>query len=217
MSAVAHIKEYKTGRFYTDEFRGTSSWNGWERNNLLRNEGNGADGVPRFTDVAPALGADDDRDARGIAIADFDNDGDLDIVINHNPGATGDPVRARAKYLENEIGDRHQWLAVELVGGRGGNRDAVGAKIRATSGDLTLMQQVNAGSSYAAQHSQRLYFGLGGRTAVERLDVIWPSGLEETFTDLATRTLVRITEGEGLEVLALPGTVPNDGSAARIN
>lgn len=211
MSAVAHIQEYKTGRFYTDEFRGLSSWNGWEHNNLLRNEGDGADGVPRFSDVASSLGADDDRDARGIAIADFDNDGDLDIVVNHNPGATGDPLRARARLLENEIGERHQWLAVELVGAER-NLDAIGARVVVSSGDLKLLRQVNAGSSYAAQHSQRLYFGLGERTLVETLMVRWPSGLSEEFTDLESRTLVRITEGQGLEVLSLPGVVQRDDS-----
>ncbi len=162
MSAVAHIQEYKTGRFYTDEFRGLSSWNGWEHNNLLRNEGCREDGTPMFTDVAMALGAGDGRDARGVAVADYDNDGDLDIAVNHNPGATGDPMRSRARFLENEIGDRHQWLAVELVGGER-NRDAIGATVTVHSGDLKQLRQVSAGSSYAAQHSQRLYFGLGER------------------------------------------------------
>lgn len=213
MSAVAHIKEYKTGRFYTDEFRGDMSWNGWEHNNLLRNEGNGADGIPRFTDVASSLGADDDRDARGVAIADFDNDGDLDIVVNHNPGGTGDRERARARYLENEIGDRRQWLAVELVGAER-NRDAIGATVAASAGDLKQLRQVTAGSSYAAQHSERLYFGLGEHTVVDTLEVRWPSGLTEEFAGLASRTLVRITEGQGLEVLALPGTARIDDLTA---
>jgi hypothetical protein len=56
---------------------------------LLRNEGPDASGVPRFNDVAMATGADDIRDARGMATADFDNDGDLDIVVNNNPGDSG--------------------------------------------------------------------------------------------------------------------------------
>ena len=62
------------------------SWNGYERNVLLRNDGTDKNGVLHFTDVASALGADDIRDGRGMAVADFDNDGDLDIVINNNPG-----------------------------------------------------------------------------------------------------------------------------------
>jgi enediyne biosynthesis protein E4 len=167
----------------------------------------GADGVPRFTDVAPSLGADDDRDGRGIAIADFDNDGDLDIAVNHNPGDTGDRDRARPDLLINEIGDLHQWLAVELIG-QGHNRDAIGARVVATSGDLRQLRQIDAGSSYAAQHGQRLYFGLGERTTVDTVEVRWPNGRTVTVSDLAARTLVRITEGGGYEVGALPGSTP---------
>jgi len=203
VSAVAHIDEYKTGRFYTDEYRGQLSWNGYERNNLLRNEGPGADGVPRFVDVAPALGADDDRDARGVALADFDNDGDLDIAVNHNPGDSGDPSRAGAVFLENRIGDRRQWLAVELRG-TVSNRDAIGAEVVVEAGGTRQLGQVTAGSSYAAQHSQRLYFGLGATTRVDRLTVTWPDGSVEEFSELDARRLTRLVQGEGLEQVALP-------------
>ena len=79
MSAVAHIKEYKTGKFFRDEFRGDISWNGYEHNVLLRNEGPDANGTLEFTDIAMAAGADDDKDGRGMATADFDNDGRQDI------------------------------------------------------------------------------------------------------------------------------------------
>ncbi|HET9713344.1 MAG TPA: hypothetical protein VFP64_15735, partial [Pyrinomonadaceae bacterium] len=66
MSAVAHIKDYKTGKFYRDDFRGNISWNGYEHNVLLRNEGTAPNGTLQFTDVAMATGADDIRDSRGI-------------------------------------------------------------------------------------------------------------------------------------------------------
>jgi len=205
VSAVAHIDEYKTGQFYTDEYRGLMSWNGYERNNLLRNEGPGKDGVPRFVDVAPALGADDDRDSRGIALADFDNDGDIDIAVNHNPGDSGDASRAGAVFLVNEIGQRRQWLAVELIG-RTSNRGAIGAQVVVEAGGVKQIRQVTAGSSYAAQHSQRLYFGLDDQIVVNHLSVRWPGGQVEEFEDLDSRHLVRITENEGLEQLALPAT-----------
>lgn len=205
MSAVAHIDEYKTGRFYTDEYRGDMSWNGYENNNLFRNEGCDADGVPRFTDVAMALGADDGRDARGIAIADYDNDGDLDIAVNHNIGDHGPSDRANATYLRNDIGAARAWLAVELQGTLS-NRDAVGAMVTVITGDREQLRLLSAGSSYASQHSHRLYFGLGDRERIDRLTVRWPSGGSVTFEDLAVRQLVRIVEGEGIESLRLAGT-----------
>ncbi len=201
MSAVAHIDEYKTGTFYTDEFRGGMSWNGWETNTLLRNNGCTADG-PRFTDVSSALGAGQGGDARGIAVADYDNDGDLDLAINHNPGDNERLERRAAVLLENRIAGARGWLAVELTG-TASNRDAVGAVVIIEAGDLEQMRQVTAGSSYASQHSQRLYFGVGESNEIERLTVIWPSGTREEYTKLPARTLLRAVEGGGLEVLEL--------------
>jgi hypothetical protein len=180
------------------------SWNGYENNNLLRNEGCAADGTPRFTDVAMALGADDEKDARGVAVADYDNDGDLDIAVNHNLGDSGEASRGRATLLRNDIGERRHWLAVELVGTQS-NRDAVGAEVVLESGDLRQLRLVTAGSSYASQNGQRIYFGLGDRQSAGRLEVRWPSGLVETFDDLEAGWLVRLEEGVGQQILPLPG------------
>lgn len=198
MSAVAHIDEYKTGRFYTDEYRGDMSWNGYENNNLLRGEGCSESGVPRFTDVAMALGADDQKDARGIAIADYDHDGDLDIAVNHNIGDHGNAELAEAVLLRNDVGAARAWLAVELRGTTS-NRDAVGATVTVTTGDQQQLRLLSAGSSYASQHSQRLYFGLGDSERVDQLTVRWPGGGSETFEGLAARQLVRIVEGQGIK------------------
>ncbi len=201
MSAVAHISEYKTGRFYSDEYRGDMSWNGYEHNVLLRNDGCERGGAPRFVDVAMALGADDVLDSRGVAFVDFDNDGDLDLAINHNPG-DNDRQTVPASLLRNDVGQRRHWLAVELVGTQG-NRDAVGAVVYTEAGDLQQMRLREAGSGYASQHSGRLYFGLGDHQRVDRLWVRWPNGSEESFDRLAVDQLVRIIEGEGLEELPL--------------
>ena len=180
------------------------SWNGWEANNLLRNEGLGEDGVPRFSDVALAHGAIKDGDARGVAVADFDNDGDLDLVVNHNPGDNDIIERRKAAFLRNRVGETRSWLAVELRGTRS-NRDGVGAVVTIEAGGERQLRQRTLGSSFASQHGQRLYFGLGEQILVERLTVSWPSGLVEEFTDLESRRLVRITEGEGIEVSSLQG------------
>ena len=213
MSAVAHIDEYKKGTFYGDEFRGQMSWNGWEANNLLRNEGPGADGIPRFSDVALAHGAIRSGDARGVAAADYDNDGDLDLAINHNPGDNELVERRKAAFLRNRIGETRSWLAVELRGTRS-NRDGVGAMVTLETAGERQLRQRTAGSSFASQQSQRLYFGLGNHRRVDRLTVRWPSGLVEELTDLEARQLVRITEGEGFEVSGLAGTRASEGAAA---
>ncbi len=222
MSAVAHIKEYKTGKFYRDEFRGDISWNGYEHNVLLRNEGDAmelsvkdtataktkeAKGL-RFTDTAMATGADDVKDGRGMAIADFDNDGALDIVINNNPGDNGDPRRARPTLLHNNVGERRSWLAVELEGTRS-NRDAVGATVTIDTGGKKQLRLVSAGSGFASQNSARLYFGLDDQTQIDALTVRWPGGQVERFEKVAdksimARQLLRIKEGQGIQSRSLP-------------
>ena len=208
MSAVAHIKEYKTGKFFRDDFRGDISWNGYEHNVLLRNEGPDANGTLQFTDIAMAVGADDDKDGRGMATADFDNDGDLDIVINNNPGDSGDPDRARAVLLRNNVGQQRSWLAVELEGVES-NRDAVGALVTIERNGRKQVRLVTAGSGFSSQHSARLYFGLNDQTQVDALTVRWPKGRLERFEKIAehaiaARQLIRIKEGAGIEARGLP-------------
>jgi hypothetical protein len=219
LSAVAHIKDYKTGKFYRDEFRGDISWNGYEHNVLLRNEGtkdNSAhdaaqeeDGTLEFTDVAMATGADDIKDDRGVATADFDNDGDLDIFINTNPGDSGDPAKAHPVLLRNNVGQQRNWLAVELEGTGSSNRDAVGAMVTIETKAGKQLRLVTAGSSFASQQSSRLYFGLDRETQVNAITVLWPDGRAERFEQaqgqaLTARQLVRITEAKGIEAHALP-------------
>jgi len=204
LSAVAHINDYKTGKFYRDEFRGDISWNGYEHNVLLRNEGPAPDGKLQFTDVAMATGADDIRDARGTATADFDNDGDLDVVINNNPGDSGRAELSRATLLRNNVGERRNWLAIELRGTES-NHDAVGASVTVEAGGQKFTRLVSAGSGFASQQSGRLYFGLGDKTQVDVVTVHWPKGGIEKFTKaVAARQLIRITEGKDFQVSELP-------------
>ncbi len=208
MSAVAHIKDYKSGKFYQDEFRGDISWNGYEHKVLLRNEGKDSNGTLQFTDIAMALGADDIKDVRGMAIADFDNDGALDIIMNSNPGDSGDATKARPALLRNNIGSRRNWLAVELTGTQS-NRDAVGAMVTIETGGEKQLRLVSAGSGFASQNSERLYFGLNDKTQIDALTVRWPSGRVERFKTIGDRSIearhvIRITEGTRIDQLTLP-------------
>ncbi len=155
-----------------------------------------------------AVGADDIRDARGMATADFDNDGDLDIVVNNNPGDSGRAELARATLLRNNVGAQHNWLAVELQGTKS-NRDAVGATVTVETGAEKQVRLVGVGSGFASQHSTRLYFGLGGRESVSAVTLRWPSGRVERFEKvgdrpIGARRLLRFVEGEGAEAVALP-------------
>jgi len=200
VSAVAHIDDYKAGKFFSEEFRGDMSWNGYEHNVLLRNLGPDETGVPRYADVAMALGADGMLDARGIAVFDYDNDGDLDVAINHNPG-DNDREWVPVSLLENRSGSSANALTVALVGTTA-NRDAVGARVTAVIGDLRMTRLIG-GSSYASQHDDRAHFGLADHDRVDTLIVRWPGGGEARFEDIAAGA-VRIVEGRGLEPIDLP-------------
>ena len=153
-----------------------------------------------FSNVAMAMGADDINDARGLALADFDNDGDLDMIVSN---CAGDRTLNRSlppTLLRNDLGQKRRWLAVELTGTKS-NRDAVGAvvtlRLTGEAGTMTLMRHVGAGSSYASQHSNRLHFGLGQHAAVTSLEVRWPSGRKTNLSEVDADQLLHIVEDAG--------------------
>ena len=142
-----------------------------------------------------------------MAVADFDNDGALDIIMNSNPGDSGDPTKARPALLRNNIGSKRNWLAVELVGTQS-NRDAVGAMVTIETAGAKQLRLVSAGSGFASQNTERLYFGLNDKTLVDVLTVRWPSGRIETFRSIGDQPInanrvIRITEGTQIDQAAL--------------
>ena len=90
----------------------------------------------------------------------------------------------------------HHWLVVRLIGTRS-NRNAIGARVRVTTGEVTQIREVQGGGSYLSQNDFRLHVGLGAAAVVDRIEVRWPNGLEEAWTGVAPDRLLTLREGEG--------------------
>ena len=125
--------------------------------------------------------------SRGSAFADIDNDGDLDAFISNN--------NQRPFLLRNDGGNRNHWIAVKTIG-RVSNRDGIGAQVKVISGDLVQIEEVRSGSSYLSQNDLRLYFGLGRRERVDRVEIRWPSGIVQTLEEMAIDSIHRVEEPE---------------------
>ncbi len=122
---------------------------------------------------------------RGTAFGDYDNDGDLDIlVLNNNEPAI---------LLRNDGGNQNNWLHIKLVGTKS-NRDGIGARVTLTAGGLTQIREVVAGSSVMSQSSLEVEFGLGNNTKAERIHIRWPSGIVQTLKDVPANQLITVIE-----------------------
>jgi enediyne biosynthesis protein E4 len=160
---------------------------------VYRNVGN-----RKFEDVSAKLGRALQKPvvARGIAYADFDNDGDLDLVITTNNGP--------ARLLRNDNANQNDMLRVRLIGTKS-NRDGIGAKVTlTTSTGAAMTRMVKGGSSYLSQSELLLTFGLGkpGSAKIVRMQIVWPSRRKDTITDLKPNQFVTIQEGKGIVAAA---------------
>ncbi len=153
-----------------------------QKDQLFRNDGNGT-----YTEISQDAGEYFSQAYVGRATAggDYDNDGDTDIfIVNSNQ---------RAILLRNEIGNRHHWLRIKLIGTIS-NRDGIGTRVRVTANGDTQTAEVKSGSGYASGSDQRLLFGLGEHAKVDRVDIRWPSGTMQSFEDVLCNQTVWITE-----------------------
>src|SRR5580704_2383129 len=151
-------------------------------------------GDRKFEDVSGKLGRAIQKAVvgRGLAYADFDNDGDLDLVITANNGP--------ARLLRNENANQNDVLRVRLVGTKS-NRDAIGAKVTlTTSTGAAMTRMVKGGSSYLSQSELPLTFGLGkpGTAKIVRMQIVWPSGRKDSFSQVKPNQFVTIQEGKGI-------------------
>ncbi len=182
-NVVSKQDEYKTGIFFDPDYFGEMSWHGWEHNRHLRNNGDGT-----FDEVGTAAGTDLVRNTRGVAVADFWNRGVLDMALS----ASAD----KHIMLRNEVGQKRNWLGVELEGTKS-NRDAVGARVTAIVRGKLQMREVVLGDGYGSQNTLRLHFGLSDATSADEMTVKWPrSGTVQKFKNVAGNRIIKITEGK---------------------
>jgi hypothetical protein len=126
---------------------------------------------------------------RGLAIGDYDNDGDIDFLVmncNQSPNL-----------LQNQGGNQNHWITIKLLGLRG-NRDGIGAKVHVVAGRMTQRQQVKGGMSYLSMHDPRLHFGLGKAEKVDLIEVHWPNRYVDRVRDVNSNQIVTIRESQGL-------------------
>jgi hypothetical protein len=154
---------------------------------LLRN----LDGT-KFQEVPPATnsGLAVVITARGAAFGDLFNDGHIDVVINN--------MDSTPTLLRNVVKNSNHWVTLKLVGGPKSPRDAIGAKAFVTAGGFRQRGDVFSGGSYASSSDQRLHFGLGAATKVDKVEIQWPGGAWEQVTLPAVDRIYTIVEGKGI-------------------
>jgi hypothetical protein len=174
-----------TGSVYPEVEKTLSRYPNKSRRILFRNLGDG-----RFEElreeVGPGLAA--VHSSRGCAFGDFDNDGDIDILIVN--------LNEPPSLLRNDVRGGNHWLKVKLVGTRS-NRSCIGARVVARYGGKVQAQTVCSQSSYYSASDLRLHFGLGSAPVAD-IDIHWPDGQREMFRSLAANRLVTIVEGKGV-------------------
>ena len=155
-----------------------------QRPQLFRNTGTG-----QFEEVTAPPGSGLDRllVGRGAAYADYDGDGDLDIVVQQNQGP--------ALLLRNELASPHRFLRVRLTGTKS-NRDGIGTDVRVHTEAGMQRQMLRTGVSYLSQSDFPLLFGLGQAKEVTRVEIAWPSGLTEVYRDVPVNTTLDAVEGQ---------------------
>ncbi len=166
---------------------------------VFRNMGNG-----KFKDVSSELGPGIAAkwSSRGSAYGDFDNDGDVDVLILN--------MNDKPSLLRNDGGNKNNWISIKLLGTKC-NRTAVGARVRVVVGDRAQMNEVHTGTSVMSQNDLRLHFGLGQAKKIDLIEVKWPTLVLETkngkptevlqiekFTNIDANQFITIREGSGI-------------------
>jgi len=158
----------------------------FQRKELYRNLGNGKFEEIAHTSSDLLIG----KSSRGSAVADFDNDGDLDIlVVNMND---------RPSLYRNDGGNQNHWIGFRLEGTRS-NRSAIGARVEIEAGGRKQISYVLSGGSYLSQDDLRIHFGLGATTHVDRVRIRWPNGNSEERGPVEADRVITIKEATGAQ------------------
>jgi enediyne biosynthesis protein E4 len=157
---------------------------------LLENDGKG-----HFKNVGKEHGSyfSTKRSGRSLAVWDFDNDGDLDVIISHLD-KNGTPV-----LLRNDGGNRNHWLGVTLRG-RNGQAPEISAKVTLTAGGKKQVMVNQWATSYLANNDPRMHFGLGQQKKIDLLEVSWSDGKKEVYKNIDSDRYIVITEDKGIEL-----------------
>lgn len=171
------------GHVYPEVERLTTEAGYAQRKVLYRNLGNG-----RFEDISERVGGavTEPMSSRGCAFGDFNNDGNIDILIN--------PVNAYPELLRAESGAKNNWITIKLVGVKS-NRDGIGARVRCVTADGSQIDEVRSGGSYYSQNDLRIHFGVGKNQRIKAIEIRWPSGQVDTLNDLAVNRIINVKEG----------------------
>jgi hypothetical protein len=155
---------------------------------LLENDGTG-----RFRDVGAELSDyfARQRSGRGMAVWDFDDDGDLDVIVSHVD------LEATAALLRNDGGNRNHWIGLTLVGAHG-PASAVGARVTVRTEGRAQVAVNQWATGYLSSSDPRLHFGLGGEKTAMGIEIRWPSGALERFEHVAVDRYVTVVEGQGI-------------------
>jgi hypothetical protein len=161
-----------------------------------------ADGT--FTEVGRAAGF-HHACPHGLALADFDRDGDLDMIVGSSTARTCAQTWTHGpelRFYENTVGQDRNWTTVRLVGrGAGGaNRSAIGARVRVTAGGVTQTREVQGSwGHFALGQELPVHVGLGGNCMIDRIEVRWPDAANtvESFTDVRANYRIELRQGDG--------------------